>query len=105
MIADHVVVPKAWLGKGINSNIAGINTNVFGIGADVDSCTHTNKPCMSFKSINYFSKIAVLKTSMFAKIASFTALLAVFDSFISRLRAAAYVSVIMFVIGRVCSHK
>jgi hypothetical protein len=45
MIADHVVVPKAWLGKGINSNIAGINTNVFGIGADVDSCTHANLAC------------------------------------------------------------
>jgi hypothetical protein len=45
MIADHVVVPKAWIGKGINSNIAGINTNVFGIGADVDSCTRTNLAC------------------------------------------------------------
>ena len=42
VVADHVVVPKAWIEKGINSNIAGINTNLFGIGADVDSCTHTN---------------------------------------------------------------
>jgi hypothetical protein len=42
MVVDHVVVLKAWAGKGISSNIAGINTNVFGIGADIDSCTHTN---------------------------------------------------------------
>jgi hypothetical protein len=45
MVADHVVVPKAWTGKGINSNIAGINTNVFEIGADVDSCTHARFGC------------------------------------------------------------
>jgi hypothetical protein len=38
-------VPKAWIGKGINSSIAGINTNVFGIDADVDSCPHTNLAC------------------------------------------------------------
>jgi hypothetical protein len=45
MVVDHVVVLKAWTGKGISSNIAGINTNVFGTGADVDSCTHTNLAC------------------------------------------------------------
>jgi hypothetical protein len=45
MVADHVVVSKTWIGKGINSNIAGINTNLFGIGADVDSCTHANLAC------------------------------------------------------------